>query len=318
MYNSLTTKRQSCDKNSYRCRLKRDMKQNWTAYLMVVPVLAFYLIFCYKPMYGVFIAFKDYSIRDGILGSPWVGLKYFESFFKSFYFLRLMKNTLTISLASLIFGFPIPIIFALLLNEIRNNKFKRTIQTISYMPHFISIVVICSLVRIFTSNTGMIVDFISIFGYDARFDMLTHKELFVPIYIISDIWQETGWNCIIYLSALVGIDISLYESAHMDGANRWQQTLHITIPGIMSTVVLLLILRMGSLMSVGYEKIILLYNDGILDTADVISTYIYRRGLLSNEFSYSTAIGLFNSVINITLVIISNKLSKKISGMGIW
>lgn len=288
------------------------------AYAIVLPVLAFYLIFRYKPMYGVIIAFKDFSARKGIIGSPWIGFDNFVSFFSSFYFWRLIKNTLAISFSSLIFGFPAPIIFALLLNEVRNTSFKKTVQTISYMPHFISIVVVCSLIRLFTSSGGMIVQFLTLFGYDGRFDMLNNSDFFVPIYVVSGIWQNTGWNCIIYLSALAGINPELYEAAFIDGANRWKQTLYVTLPGILGTILLLLILRIGQLMSVGYEKIILLYNEGIFDKADVISTFVYRRGLIQGDYSYSTAIGLFNSLINLILVLTANKVSKKTFDLGLW
>lgn len=304
--------------NTFLRRVRKDMARNWTAYLLVLPVIAYFIIFHYKPMYGVIIAFKKFSIRKGIMGSAWIGFKHFEDFFSSYYFWRLLRNTLSISVYSLIFAFPVPIVFALLLNEVQNTKYKKTIQTISYMPHFISLVVICSLVRLFTAHNGLLVSFFAMFGYDARYDMLNHANLFAPIYIGSGIWQNTGWDCIIYLSALAGIDSELYEAARIDGANRWKQTLHVTLPGIMGTVVLLLILRIGSLMSVGYEKIILLYNEGIYETADVISSYVYRRGLIEGDYSYSTAIGLFNSVINVILVVSANTISSRVSGMGIF
>ena len=303
---------------SFLRRVQRDMRRNWSAYLLVLPVIVYFILFHYKAMYGVIIAFKKFSMRKGIMGSDWVGLQYFEEFIGSYYFWRLLKNTLTISVSSLIFGFPAPIIFALLLNEVRFTWYKKTIQTISYMPHFVSLVVICSLVRQFTASGGILVEFFSLFGYDGRFDMLNHANLFVPIYVGSDIWQNVGWNCIIYLSALTSIDTELYEAARIDGANRWQQTLHVTLPGILGTVVLLLILRVGSLMNVGYEKVILLYNEGIYETADVIQSYVYRRGLVQGDYSYSTAIGLFNSLVNVILVVSANAASKRVAGMGLF
>ena len=235
-------------------RLQRDLSKNWDAYLLLVPAILFYLLFCYKPMYGVIIAFKNFSPGKGIVASEWVGLKHFLSFFKSYYFGRLLRNTLTISLSSLIFGFPMPIIFALLLNEVHNSKFKRTIQTVTYMPHFISLVVMCSLIRLFVADTGIIVQLMAKFGFEPV-ALLSKKEYFVPIYVLSGIWQGFGWDSIIYLSALTAIDPGLYEAATIDGANRWKQTIHVTLPGIMGTVIILLILRMGSIMSVGYEKI---------------------------------------------------------------
>ena len=298
-------------------RLQRDLSKNWDAYLLLIPAILFYALFCYKPMYGVIIAFKNYSPGKGIIASEWVGLKHFLSFFKSYYFGRLLRNTLTISLSSLIFGFPMPIIFALLLNEVHNNKFKRTIQTITYMPHFISLVVMCSLIRLFVADTGIIVQLMAKFGFEPV-ALLSKKEYFVPIYVISNIWQGFGWDSIIYLSALTAIDPGLYEAATIDGANRWKQTLHVTLPGIMGTVIILLILRMGSIMSVGYEKIILLYNESIYETADVISTFVYRMGIGKSQFSYSTAVGLFNSVINFIIVYTFNKISRKVREISLW
>ncbi len=303
---------------SFTKRLKKDMRLNWSAYLLVLPVLLYYALFCYKPMYGIIISFKDFSLRKGIVGSEWVGLVYYKDFFSSYYFLRLLRNTVVISLTSIIVGFPIPIIFALLLNEVRSRAYKRTVQTISYMPHFISIVVICALIRLFTANNSLLTIFFSYFGYDARYDMLNFKEYFVPIYVLSGVWQNTGWNCIIYLSALAGIDMELYEAARIDGANRWKQTLHVTLPGIANTVILLFVLRLGSIMSVGFEKIILLYNDGIMETADVISSYTYRRGLVKGDYAYSAAIGLFNSVINVIFVLTANKASNRLAGVGLF
>ena len=298
-------------------RLQRDLSKNWDAYLLLVPAILFYVLFCYKPMYGVIIAFKNFSPGKGIVASEWVGLKHFLSFFKSYYFGRLLRNTLTISLSSLIFGFPMPIIFALLLNEVRNSKFKRTIQTVTYMPHFISLVVMCSLIRLFVADTGIIVQLMAKFGFEPV-ALLSKKEYFVPIYVLSGIWQGFGWDSIIYLSALTAIDPGLYEAATIDGANRWKQTLHVTLPGIMGTVIILLILRMGSIMSVGYEKIILLYNESIYETSDVISTFVYRMGLGKAQYSYSTAVGLFNSVINFIIVYTFNKISRKVSEVSLW
>ena len=298
-------------------RLQRDLSKNWDAYLLLVPAILFYLLFCYKPMYGVIIAFKNFSPGKGIVASEWVGLKHFLSFFKSYYFGRLLRNTLTISLSSLIFGFPMPIIFALLLNEVRNSKFKRTIQTVTYMPHFISLVVMCSLIRLFVADTGIIVQLMAKFGFEPV-ALLSKKEYFVPIYVLSGIWQGFGWDSIIYLSALTAIDPGLYEAATIDGANRWKQTLHVTLPGIMGTVIILLILRMGSIMSIGYEKIILLYNESIYETSDVISTFVYRMGIGNSQFSYSTAVGLFNSVINFIIVYTFNKISRKVSEVSLW
>lgn len=301
-------------------RLRKDLKKYAGAYLIVLPVVIYYLVFCYKPLYGIIIAFKDYSPAAGIMGSSWAahfGMQHFIDFFQSHYFVRILKNTIIISLTTLIFGFPIPIIFALLLNEIRNVKFKRITQTISYMPHFVSIVVIAALIKLFVSDTGLITDFLSHFGM-AKVSMLTKKQFFVPIYVISGIWQELGWGAILYLAALTGIDQGLYEAAKIDGAGRWKQTLHVTLPGIAPTIIIMLLLRLGSVMSVGFEKIILLYNEGIYETSDVISTFVYRKGLLDFQWSYSAAVGVFNSIINFVLIIIFNRISKKTTDMSLW
>lgn len=301
----------------FRTRLWKDLRKNYSAYLIILPAVLFYLLFCYKPMYGVIIAFKDFSPGRGILGSPWVGLKHFQAFFNSYYFWRLLGNTLSVSLFSLLWGFPAPIILALLMNEIRLTWFKRVVQTVTYMPHFVSLVVVCSLVKIFTADTGFIVQLMTLFGFEPV-SLLSKSSYFVPVYVASGIWKEVGWGTIIYLAALTGIDPSLYEAARIDGANRWKQTLHVTLPSIVGTIIILFIMRMGNIMSVGYEKVILLYNDGILDKADVISTFVYRKGLQDFQWSYSTAVGLFNSFINFTLVFLTNKISKKVSNISLW
>lgn len=298
-------------------RLGKDLRKYAGAYVLVLPVLLFYLIFCYKPMYGIIIAFQNFSPIRGIAGSEWVGLQHFKDFFESYYFTRILKNTLIISLSTLVFSFPMPILFALLLNEIRNEKFKRLVQTISYMPHFISMVVVCNMIKMFTSNTGFITSLLGMFGVPQA-SLLTKPEYFVPIYVISGIWQQTGWGAIIYLSALAGIDQQLYEAAKIDGANRWKQTLHVTLPGISQTIIIMLLLRLGNIMDVGYEKVMLLYNEGIFKTADVISTFVYRKGLTDMEFSYSTAVSLFNSVINFIIIVVFNKLSKKFTETSLW
>lgn len=305
---------------SYFNRLGKDLKKYAGAYVLVLPVLLYYFLFDYKPLYGIIIAFKDYSPGLGIWKSPWLsdfGMRNFIDFFNSYYFGRLIKNTLVISISTLVVGFPAPIIFALLLNEVRNLKFKRLVQTVSYMPHFISLVVTCGMIRMFVSHTGIITYIMSLFGAE-RVSLLSRPEYFVPIYVISGVWANIGWNAIIYISALASVDQELYEAAKIDGANRWKQTIHVTLPGIANTIIILLIMRVGGLMSVGYEKIILLYNDGILETADVISSFVYRKGLVEAEYSYSAAIGLFNSLINFILVVVVNKISKKFSEVSIW
>ncbi len=303
-------------------RLKKDLSKNKIAYLMFLPVIIYYLLFSYKPMYGLIIAFKDFVPYKGIMGSPWAdnfGFEHFITFFNSIYFGRLLKNTLWISLSSLIVTFPAPIILALLLNEVQSRKYKGLIQTLTYLPHFISLVVICSMVRMFVNFDGFITQSLAQLGIvDGTLSMLSNKDYFVPIYVSSGLWQTIGWSAIIYISALSGIDQELYEAARIDGANRWKQTIHITIPGIMITIVMLLIMRIGTIMSVGYEKIILLYNPGIYETADVISSYVYRKGLLEASWSFAAAVGFFNTVINVFLVVTANKISKKVTDMGLW
>jgi putative aldouronate transport system permease protein len=304
-------------KKSYAAMLARDFRKNRLIYLMAVPVLAYYIIFHYAPMYGVTIAFKNFSPAKGIIGSPWIGFQWFKDFFNSFYIKRIISNTLIINILGLVFAFPAPIILALLLNEIRNEKFKKSVQTITYLPHFISLVVICGMIHDFTSRDGIINDLVEFLGGE-RITMLIQPELFRPIYIISGIWQGVGWGSIIYLAALAGIDPELYQAAVIDGANRWKQAWYITLPGILPTIVILLILRIGSMMSVGHEKIILLYNSNTYETADVISSFVYRKGLLEANYSYSAAVGLFNSVINFILVISANWISRKTTESSLW
>jgi putative aldouronate transport system permease protein len=271
-------------------------------------------------MYGILIAFKDFSPAAGIWGSDWTsghGFQHFIDFFQSYYFTRILKNTLVVSLTSILFGFPAPVILALLLNEIRNEKFKRVTQTISYMPHFISLVVVCSMIKMFTSDKGFVTYLLSLVG-GPEVSLLTKPQYFVPVYVLSGIWQEIGWGAIIYLAALSGIDQDLYEAARIDGAGRWKQTLHVTLPGISGTIIIMLLMRMGNVMNVGFEKIILLYNDGIYETADVISTFVYRKGLLDFQWSYSAAVGIFNSVINFIVVIVFNRISRKFGEVSLW
>lgn len=286
-------------------------------YLMMLPVVAYYLIFHYTPMYGAVIAFKDYTPIKGILGSDWVGLKHFIDFFDSYYFWRILKNTLLISLYSLLFEFPMPILLALLINEVRQRRFKRVVQTITYMPYFISLVVICGIITDFTNADGLINRLFMWLGYDGQ-AMLQKPELFRPIYILSEIWQRIGWESIIYIAALTSIDQEQYEAARIDGANRLKQMFYITLPGILPTITIMLILRMGNLLNVGFEKIILLYNPVTYETADVISSFVYRKGLLEFGWSYSSAVGLFNSVINLILLVTANYISRRVSNNSLW
>ncbi|MDR2398136.1 MAG: ABC transporter permease subunit [Spirochaetaceae bacterium] len=297
--------------------IRKDMQRNWSLYLLVLPVILFYALFCYKPMYGALIAFKDFSPGRGFARSPWVGVENFVRFFNSPYFFRLLRNTFLISFYNLLFGFPAPIILALLLNEVRHITYKRLAQTITYLPHFISIIVIAGMITDFSMSTGLFNDIIEFFG-GKRFPLLQTPSLYRTIYVASDVWQGVGWGTIIYLSALSGIDPQLYEAAMIDGAGRFKQLIHVTLPSITPTIVILLILRIGHLLGVGYEKTILLYNPATYETADIISTYVYRVGLLEQNWSYSTAIGIFNSAVNFSLLLLANKMSRKLSETSLW
>lgn len=296
----------------------KSLRRDRQLVFMLIPVVIFFAVFSYYPLYGILIAFKDYSISRGILGSPWAGLRYFRQFFSSPYFGRLLRNTVLISVYSLLWGFPIPILFALLLNEFKDGKFKRLIQTVSYLPHFISLVVICGiLIDIFSPQGGVVNSLLySLTG--KRINFFGEPEWFRTMYVGSGVWQEFGWNSIIYLAAITGINPDLYEAARIDGAGRLRQIWHVTLPGIKPTILTLLILNLGNIMSVGYEKIILLYSPTTYETADVISTYVYRTGLLSQQYSYAGAVGLFNSAINIAILVLCNFAGKKLFGVGIW
>ena len=302
---------------SYGYRLKRDFQKNRSLYFMIIPVVLFYILFHYKTMYGAIIAFYNYRPARGLEGSKWVGLDHFIYFFKSPFFMRTLKNTLAISLLNLLFAFPAPIILALLLNEVRNKYFKKVVQTVTYLPHFISSVIICGMLTSFCLSTGLFNDIIELFG-GKRIPLLQGTDYYRTIYIASDIWQTIGWSSIIYLAALSGVDKNLYEAAQLDGANKWKQTWHITIPGILPTIMIQLILRIGTLMSVGYDKTLLIYNPTNYAVSDIISTYNFRMGLELGDWSYATAIGLFNSVVNCILLVMSNKLSKKYTENSLW
>lgn len=304
-------------KENYFKRLGKDLCKNKGLYLMLLPIVLYYLVFCYFPMYGAQIAFRDFRPRLGITGSKWVGLENFIAFFNGIYFKRLVRNTLLINVLNLVIGFPAPIILALLLNEVRNVRFKRTIQTISYLPHFISTVVIAGMILQFVGTDGFITNILTTFGLPQK-NLLTIPSMFRPIYITFEIWQGIGWSSIIYIAAITGINPELYEAAKIDGAGRLKQVLNVTIPGIMPTIITMFILRVGSMMSLGYEKIILLYNSSIYETADVISSYVYRKGLLDLDYSYGSAVDLYNSVINLVLLISANKICKKLTDNSLW
>lgn len=297
--------------------IQRDWVKNKWVYAMALPVIAFYLCFSYIPIYGLQIAFKNFSPGLGIFGSPWNGFQHFVDFFKGPYFVRTLRNTLLISFYTLIVSFPAPIFLALMLNEVKSAGLKRTIQTASYLPHFISLVVICGIIKEFTQADGLINNILALFG-GTKSTMLIDPGKFRAIYVISDLWQTIGWNSIIYLSALSAVDPNLYDAAAIDGAGRFKRIVHVTIPGIIPTIIIMFILRVGQFMNVGYEKILLLYNSNTYETADVISTFIYRKGLIESNFGFSAAVGLFNALINFALVITVNRISAKVGETSLW
>ena len=299
-------------KKTFGKRLKRDLTKNWFLYLMIAPVLIYFIVYHYLPMYGVQMAFKDYHIKQGILGSPFVGLKHFKRFFSSYNFKNLLLNTLGVSIYSLAAGFPIPIIFALLLNYLKSNKLKKVTQMVSYAPHFISTVVICSMISIFTTKDTDLFNILrGLVGLEPV-SFLSKPEWFKSIYVWSGVWQSTGWSAIIYISALSGVDYQMHEAAIIDGASKLQRMRHIDLPSIKPTIIMLLILNLGSMMSVGFEKVYLLQNDLNRSTSSIISTYVYEQGLVKQNYSFSTAVGLFNSVINFILLVSANTISKKL------
>lgn len=295
----------------------RLIKKNSFFYLMFSIPFFYFVIFHYIPMFGIIIAFKDYNVFDGIAGSDWVGLRYFAEFLSDPYFYKLIRNTIVIGIYQIIFVFPAPIILALLLNELRNRTFQRIIQTVSYLPHFLSTVVVCGILVNFLSYDGIVNQFLQALGLES-IQFLMIPQWFRTIYISSEIWQGIGWGSIIYLAALTGIDPQLYEAATVDGANRWKRALHITLPGIAPTIIIMLLFSIGAIMSVSFEKVLLLSNGSNFETSDIIATYVYRRGLISSDFSYATAVGLFNSFIALFFLTIGNKISKKVSETSLW
>ena len=302
--------------------MKKDWKKKYTGkgglmLLALVPIL-WYVVFCYVPMYGVQIAFKKYNPSLGIIGSPWVGLKYFRQFFESYYFSEITLNTIILSLFTLVIGFPLPIILALIVNEIRSPFLKKSVQNITYIPHFLSVVVIVSMLNIFSNPTyGFFNDIRQFFGF-SPVDLMAKPEYFRPMYVFSNVWQHMGFNSIIYIAALSAIDPALYEAATIDGASRLKKILYISLPSIVPTIMILFIMRIGSIMNVGFEKVLLMQNPINKSTSEIISTFIYTNGIQKGQFSYSTAVGLVNSLINCTLLLISNKVSKKLTGSGLW
>ena len=304
-------------KKQKKINFKQILEKNWVCYLFILPMLIYVIIFNYIPMYGIQLAFKDYRVADGIWGSAWVGLKHFKTFFESYQFKDLLWNTLSLSLYSLIAGFPMPIIFALLLNYITNVKLKKVVQMVTYAPHFISTVVYCGMILIFLSSDGVINQLLKLIGIDSV-AFLTNPSNFRHIYVWSGVLQNIGWGSIMYISVLTSVDPTLHEAATVDGATRFQRLLHIDLPAIVPTMVIMLIMRAGEIMDLGFEKAFLLQNNINLDYSEIIATYVYKIGIQGGQFSYSSAIGLFNNVINMVLLVVVNKIAKKVSDVSLW
>ena len=298
-------------------KLVKNYRQNPLLYWMLAPVLLYVLIFNYVPMFGLVISFQDYSLTRGVLGSKWIGLKNFEDFFSSMYFGRTLGNTLILSGLDLLVCFPAPIILALMLNEVSHLRFKKVIQTVSYMPHFISMVVVAGLIKEFCSSTGVVAQFVQLLGGTPQ-SYISQPQYFRAIFTVSQVWQTIGFNSIVFLAALSGIDMQLYEAAKIDGAGRLRQLWHVTLPGIIPTIIIMLILRCGAIMNVNFEKVLLLYSPSTYATADVISTYVYRAGIIKQKIGYSTAVGLFNSVVSLILVLSANYMSNRFTDSGLF
>lgn len=296
----------------------KQIRWNWDLYLLLLPTVAYFIIFCYVPMYGILIAFEEYSPVLGALKSPWLGLQYFEEFISTYQFANILKNTLTISLYSFFVGFPLPIICSLLLNQLESTKFKRFIQTVTYAPNFISTIVIVGMLLTFLSPSGgMLSKLITVFTKTPN-NYLAEPDAFKHIYVWSGIWQGLGVSMIIYIAALTGIDPQLHEAAMIDGASKFKRIIHIDIPGIMPTVSVLLIMNIGNIMSVGFEKVYLMQNSLNLATSEIISTYVYKVGLLKVQYSYSSAIGLFNSIVNCILLVLANTITARLGESSLW
>lgn len=304
-------------KISFSHRVIKDFKRNKGIYLMLLPVLIYYAVFHYGPMYGAQIAFRDFNPSRGITGSQWIGMENFQEFFNGIYFWRLIRNTVTISLLDVILGFPAPILLALMLNEVTSEKFKRFVQTMSYLPYFISVVVVVGLMIDFFARDGLVNGILGLEGPD-RIGFLSNPNYYWALYVGSGIWQTFGYGSIIYLAAISGIDPQLYDAAKVDGAGRFRQLLNITLPGIAPTIITLFILRIGAMLSIGSEKTILLYNPLVYQTADIISSYVYRTGVLNGDFSLTAAVGLFNSLINFSLLLLANAISRRRSETSLF
>ena len=311
----MTSKASSFQKSS----LWRDIVRDRYLYLLLVPIIAYYIIFKYGPMYGVIIAFKNFRFSDGIWGSEWVGLRHFKSLFGSRDFYMVLRNTLLLNIYNLIFGFPVPIILAILINEVHNHIFKRTVQSLIYIPHFISWVVLGGIwISLLSPSTGVVnIVLNKVLGIKPIY-FLADKFWWPVMFVISGIWQGAGWGTIIYLAAITNIDPQLYEASYVDGASKWRQMWHITLPGIRSTIAILLILRMGGMMNVGFEHVFVLQNSAVRSVSEVISTFVYRAGILSTQYSYTTAVGLFQSLVSMILIVSTNRIIKALGEEGLW
>ncbi|MBD2860951.1 ABC transporter permease [Paenibacillus oceani] len=305
-------------KTAYGMRLLRDLRRDRWLYMLLVPGVLYFLLFKYVPMFGVLIAFQDYQPFSGVAGSRWVGFKHFETFFTDPWFWKLFRNTILLALYNLLFFFPLPILFALMLNEVRQELFKRTVQTIVYIPHFISWVVVVGIVYVLLSAEGGLVnELLASVGLE-KIHFLMRTDWFRSLITSQVVWKETGWGTIIFLAALAGVDPQLYEAARIDGANRWQQLWNITLPALKTTIVILLILRLGHFLDSGFEQIFLMLHSINRDVGEVFDTYVYTVGVQQGQFSYSTAVGLFKSVVGLILVMAANKLAKRMGEEGVY
>ncbi len=303
---------------NFQGRAFRALKRDKHLFLMFLPILVYYIIFCYLPMPGAVIAFKNFKPGNGIYNGDWVGLKWFVQFFSSPFAYRLIRNTVLISFYSLLFGFPIPILFAICVTEISNMKARRTLQTVSYLPHFISTVVLVGMIKNFLSvNDGIVNNIMAQMGQE-RINFMMAPSWFRIIYVTSGVWQSFGFSSIIYIAAIMGVDVSLYEAAKIDGINKWQEAWYITLPSISQTIIILLIMQIGRIMSVGFEKVFLMYSPAVYETADVISTYVYRKGIDNSSYSFASAVGLFNSVVNFLFVFAANWICRRFTRSSLW
>ena len=299
--------------------ITKKLTRFWPLYLMLVPCIIYYVLICYVPMGGVILAFKDYSFRKGIWGSPWVGFRYFRMFFTSYDFPRLLRNTLIVGFIKCILEFPFAIILALLLNEFKNEKFKKISQTITYLPHFLSTVIIVTMLqRILAPNIGVLNQFIGKLGGDSSTFFLMEPKYFFQLLFSMDLWRNIGWDSIIYLAAISGVDAALYEAASIDGCSKLKKIWHITLPGIRGTIGLLFIMGVGGLLSSGFEQIYLLRTPGNMAVADTLDTFVLQMGLMNGQFGYATAVGLIQGIVGLILVIVCNRLSKRFTGVSLW